>query len=45
MSWKSIHNLYLRNKKKLVGEVPVDTEKKEKHQTTMFDAPGVHVSI
>ena len=29
MSWKSIHNLYLRNKKNLVGEVPVDTQKKK----------------
>ena len=45
MSWKSIHNLYLRNKKKTCWRSTCRYRKKEKHQTTMFDAPGVHVSI
>ena len=44
VSWKSIHNLYLRNKKNLLEKI-CRYEKNKKHQTTMFDAPGVHVSI
>ena len=46
LSWKSVHNLYLKNKKVLVGEVFLTKQKNtEKRQSTMYDAPGVHVSI
>ena len=46
LSWKSVHNLYCRNKKVLVGEVCLTkTKNTEKRQTTMYEAPGVHVSL
>ena len=46
LSWKSIHNLYVKNKKLLVGEVAsLTTKNMEKRQTTMYEAPGVHVPL
>ena len=44
LSWKSVHNLYVKNKKLLVGEVSLKKDQ-EKHQSTMYEVPGIHVSV